>query len=402
MSAIKRLAAVLTAAAVLPPFALGDDSFDKLHANPREAVVNYEGVKVSGRAAMYYKEVHRMADELKSRGLDLRESLDVMDDSYAAVWAKLSVIEAVSKSRNVDRHNTHLEQTLMWVDGVMRDRGRNVAIHTHQVFFHHAKNPQSEINEGIRRMGKTIEELVENLGSGGKAEEKLGRIDEVILGFDTRGHEPIKQYLKGQELQIAAKHGKRFRFVYVDELVRVPSDTQAMRAELNALTARYRGQGLQKIIEGVIYSRYVGVLLELKSIEYFLQRGYAVLQSGRELFDAEGMYITELDAVVRGPEGRIGIVEAKSARVPIPLEQALADKVLYKLETYAKHRAALESAVGSKLDDVFFTFDVGCDNEALPPFLSRRESELSKQYALNVKFLFLHSDPQPCAEARRR
>ncbi|MBI2362207.1 MAG: hypothetical protein HYV15_02340, partial [Elusimicrobia bacterium] len=361
--------------------------------------VNDEGIEIFGRPPAYYKEVRRIVDKYKGR-LDLSESLDVMDDSYADAWAKLAGVEAVAKSRRVDDHNTHLDGTLLWVDGILRDKGRQIAVNTHRVYFHPAKNPRSEIAEGTRRVNGYIDQALDIFKARGKAEQAFGRLDEVVLVFDSRGYEEIKTALKAREREVAKATKGRIRFAYLDEVAAVPSGVQQTRDALNRLIKRFgRTEGLGKIIEGVVYSRYVGMLLELKTVEYYLEKGWTVLQSGRDFFDADGMYVTELDTVVQDPAtGRVTMVEAKSARVPIPPEEALNEKVVRKLEVYQKHRARLEAGIGRAIDEVVFSFDVG-QNAALAPYLRAREAELSKRYGFTVKFLFLSSSP---SESRGR
>ena len=355
-------------------------------------VVNDEGVQINGRAAEYYQEVRRMVSQYKGR-IDLAESLDVMDDTYSDVRSKLSTIEAIARQRGVDQTNTHLEETLLWVDGYLRDNGKNVAIHTHQVFFHHANNRESEIAEGNRRVDKYLEkEAIEYFAPGGKAEASFGKLDEVVLAFDARGYAEIKDHIKAKEAEFTQRFGKRFRFVFTDELGRVPKDKQAVRDELNRLVKKYKSKGLQKIIEGVIYSRYVGVLLELKTVEHFYKLGYDILQSGRDLFDENGHYVTELDTVVRNPlNGQLSIVEAKSARVKLPREEVLRDKVLYKLDTYKRKQALIEKSLGGKFD-VVFSLDVG-SYQSLAKYLKRQEKELSEKYGFKVSFIFVSSSP---------
>jgi hypothetical protein len=363
-------------------------------------LVNDEGVGVFGKAAAYYKEIRRTVEKLKGR-VELGESLDVMDDAYGDVWSKLKAVEAIAQSRNVEQHNTHLEESLVWVDGVMKDHGRNVAIQTHRVYFHHSPNPQSEIAEGTRRVDKYLDDAIQKFSKNGQAEKAMGHFNEVILAFDTRGYREIKAHLQGREAELAKASGGRYRFVYLDDLVTPPASPEAMRVELNALTEKYRGKGLDKIIEGVIYSRYVGLLLELKTLEYYLDHGYRILQSGRELFDADKKYVTELDAVVQGPDGKVSVVEAKSARVQISPEEALQDKVIAKLDCYIKNRALLEKFIGSKFDEVVFSFDVG-RQPMLAEFLKGREAELSKRYGVAVRFLFLETGPAQGHQGKHR
>lgn len=355
------------------------------------SVVNDEGVEVMGRAAEYYREVRRVVEALKGT-IDLSESLDVMDDSYADVWTKLRAIEALAKERGVEQENTHLEQTLTWVDGVLKQKGRRTAIHTYRAYFHKAENPVSEYTEGIRRADAYLRQSQAYFKRGGRAEQALGRLDDVILVFDTRGYPQIKSHLQERARELSRKEGARLQFRFLDELTAIPKTAEETRAGLNELTKKYKGKGLEKIIEGVVYSRYVGLLLELKTLEHYVNEGYTILQSGRELFDAQGQYITELDTVVRSPEGKVFLVEAKSARVKLSLQEVLRDKVERKLATYAKERKLLEAGVGAKLDGVVFSIDVG-PNEDLIPFLESKASSLSRTYGFPVTFLFLESSP---------
>lgn len=365
--------------------------------------VNDEGVTITGRAAQYYQEVRRIVD--KYRGVvDLSKSLDVMDDTYADVVSKLAAMEALAKRRSVDDHNTHLEKTLTWIDGVMNDHGRSVAVHTYSVYFHHARNPKSEIREGIRRTDRYLEDTARLFLPGGKAEAALGSFDEIVLAFDTKGYAEIKAHIKSREKQFKKAFGDRFRFAYLDEIAELPDTKETVRAELNRLIGKYKNdEGLQKIIEGVTYSRYVGLLLELKTVEHYVDQGYDLLQGGHELFDEDGMYITELDLIVRSPEGKTSLVEAKSARVPLPFKEVLQNKILYKLDTYKKHWAALEEAAGGPIDEVVFSLDVG-PNTQLVGDLRAKERMLSRKYGFPVRFLFIESSPQdrPSAEARYR
>jgi len=387
-------------------------------ATPAEAVfvVNDEGVQINDRAAVYYKEVRRMVDQYKGV-LDLSESLDVMDDAYGDVLAKVSAVEAVAKGRGLTQENTHLEETLVWVDGVLSDGRKKIAVHTHRVFFHHAKNPKSEIVEGIRRVDGYINDAEDMFRRGGKAEGQMGRIDEVELVFDARGYAEIKDHLRRRGAEVSARTDGRIIFKFLDELAPMPKDQAVIRAKLNDLAKKYNGAGLSKLIEGVIYSRYVGLLLELKTLEHYHQLGYKILQSGRELFDAEGIYVSELDVVVQSPEGKVLVVESKSARVGLPNEEILRDKVIYKLNTYKKFQAQLDAMIGRKFDAVVFAMDVAIDPEApasgrlaerdmrklgLVEFLRSKEKELSLKYGFPVSFLFLQSGPANAAYRGRR
>jgi hypothetical protein len=366
-------------------------------------IINDDGVAVSGKAAEYYQEVHRFIEEYKDK-IDLAESLGVMDDSYADVWAKLKVIESVDPHPVLDHHNEHLDETLTWVDGVADIGGKRTAIYTHRVFFHPAKNPQSEIQEGIRRVNGYINETARYFEKRGKAEQALGPLDQVVLGFDTRGYKEIKDFIKTREKELQKTHGERFRFVYLDEVADVPKNPTEMRAALNTLVAQYKGNSLQKIIEGVIYSRYTGLLLELKTLEHYYKENYKILQSGREIFDENGHYVTELDAVVKSPEGVTYLVEAKSSRVLLPKERVLEGKILYKLDAYKKNQALLEKEIHAPLN-VVFSMDLGIPKDSgrkhgqnferaarqkeLMEFLKAQAPILSRRYGFPVSFLFI-------------
>jgi len=384
-------------------------------ATPPVFIFNDEGVKINDRAAIYYTEVRRMVAAYKGQ-INLEESLDVMDDAYSDVLAKVSAVEAVAKGRGLEQVNTHLEETLVFVDGVLDDGNKKVAVHTHRVFFHKSKEPKSEIAEGIRRVDGYLKDAEKMFAKGGKAEQQMGKIDEVELVFDARGYQEIKDHLKMRGEEINARSKGRIAFKFLDELAPLPKEQKEIRAKLNDLAQKYNGDGLSKIYEGVIYSRYVGLLLELKTVEHYHKLGYKILQSGRELFDKNGMYISELDVVVEAPDGKVSVVEAKSARVGLPPEEVLEDKVAYKLRTYKKFKAELDAMIGKKFDAVVFAMDVAIDpesdrSEVLPKdarklelidFLRSKEAELSKEYGFPVSFLFLQSGPAGAGSANGR
>ncbi|MCM2305702.1 MAG: hypothetical protein NDJ72_13460 [Elusimicrobia bacterium] len=390
--------------------AMFDGARERAAAPASPYIVNDEGVKINDRAAIYYAEVRRMVELYKGK-INLEESLDVMDDAYSDVVAKVSAVEAVAKGRGLSQVNTHLEETLTFVDGVLDDGGKTVAVHTHRVFFHKAKNPKSEIVEGIRRVDGVIKDMESMFARGGKAEQQMGRLDEVELVFDARGYQEIKDHIKRRGAEVTARSKGRISFKYLDELAPLPKTQEEIRAKLNEMAQKYGGEnadGLSKIYEGVIYSRYVGLLLELKTVEHYYKKGYKILQSGRELFDENGIYVSELDVVVESPEGKISVVEAKSSRVGLPPEEVLADKVVYKLNTYKKFKAQLDAMIGKPFDAVVFSMDVAIDpnidrSQALPKdlrklelmdFLKSKEAALSKEYGFPVSFLFMQSGPE--------
>ena len=371
---------------------------------------NGDGVYVIGRADAYDREVTRIVSKYKGR-IDFSESTDVMDDAYAESYARVKILTNASRGATEvkDGHSAHIPMTLTWVDGVFAKGGKTVAVHTSRVFFHHAKNPQSEIEEGLRRVEHVIRDATWLFRPNGQAENRLGPLDEVVLGFDTRGYQEIKDYVKSQEAKINEAFPGRFRFVYLDEVAPVPQTIAGMRQAVNELILEHSNDGLLDVIEGVIYSRYTGLLLELKTAEYYYNKGYQILQGGRELFDASGRYITELDVVVRSPEGVAYLIEAKSARVSLTKQDVLDGKILYKLDTYQRNKARLEQAdiLGGPLN-VVFSVDVGVppadapvairadyvkNQRKLMTFLRQQEKGLTKKYGFPVSFLFLYSVP---------
>lgn len=369
---------------------------------------NGDGVYVMGRADAYDVEAQRIVEKYKGK-IDFSEATDVMDDAYAEAYARAKIVEHASKGGAADDHSAHLPMTLTWVDAVVDDGGKKTAVHTSRVFFHHAKNPQSEINEGIRRVKHTISDAAFQFRPGGKAEQTLGDLDQVVLGFDTRGYKEIKDFIKGQEAEVRKQYGNRYKFVYLDEVAPVPQTITDMRTAVNDLIMKHKDDGLLNVIEGVIYSRYTGLLLELKTAEYYFNQGYRILQGGRELFDEQGHYITELDVVVRSPQGVTYLVEAKSARVPLTQKDVMDGKILYKLDTYQKNRKRLEQKdiLGGPLN-VVFSVDVGVPagdvsedqrqdyikrQTKLMTFLRSQEKILSAKYGFPVTFLFLYSTP---------
>lgn len=359
-------------------------------SGPSSFVVSREGVRLFGRAAEYYEECRRLADALQARGVNLNETLDVMQDSYEDVWAKLKAIQMIAGQYHVGEHNTHLENTLLWVDGILNVGRKRIAVHTHRVFFHPAAdNRQSEINEGIKRVDQYLQEMYTHFSPGGKAEEKFGRIDQVVLVFDARYPE-VKAHIRSLE----GRYKRKFRFTYLDELTRIPKTEEDYNRELNDLVAHYyrAGGGPDNIIEGVLYSRYVGLLLELKTIEYLLDNGYEVLQSGRNVYDGQGFYVTELDAVAKKNK-RVAVIEAKSARVRLPYGYVLQSKIIRKLDVYTKKRQWMNKAVGRPFDEVIFVLDVG-RNLGLINYLKSKEARLSEQYGFPVRFVFIKSRPE--------
>lgn len=360
-------------------------------ASSAEFVINDEGVTIFGRAAAYYKESRRLIDKYQDK-IDLSESLDVMDDTYGDVWAKLAALDALAAGRPIELANIHLKRTLTWVDGVVYLDGKRTAIHTHRVYYHRAKNPKSEIAEGVRRVDGELNDLVRHFSRGGKADRALGGPERTILVFDTRGYKEIREHIASRAAEVARASGGRVELRFLDDLVKVPRSIDAVRRGLNDLIQKHKKDLLRDIIEGVIYSRYVGLLLELKTIEHYHKLGWTILQSGRELFDESGMYVTELDLVVRDRKGRIYLVEAKSSRVSLPRAYVINNKIERKLKIYKRFKKELERMIGRRIDTIVFAMDLG-PNQGLAPWLEGQKNRLQKLHGFPVEFLFLDSSP---------
>ena len=105
--------------------------------------------------------------------------------------------------------------------------------------------------------------------------------------------------------------------------------------------------------------------------------------------------------MVQGLDGKVSVVEAKSARVQLPPEEVLRDKVIAKLDAYSKNRIILEASLGTRFDQVMFSFDVGGQPD-LAKFLQGQEKSLSERYGFTVKFLFLETGPAQGRLGRRK
>ncbi|NNN06843.1 MAG: hypothetical protein HKL90_13165, partial [Elusimicrobia bacterium] len=239
--------------------------------------------------------------------------------------------------------------------------------------------------------------------------------DQVLLTFDTRGYKEIADHLRGKEAELRAQFGDRFQFAYVTEK---PQSKAQVRADYNRLVEKYKTQpkGVMNIIDGVTYSRYVGLLHELKSHEDSVNRGETVLQAGRDFFEeiplpdgtTKRRYITEFDAVVRAQDGTIILREDKSVRIPLPLEKVMQSTFLYKLDIYKKNQALIERSLGAPLN-VRFSVDVGGRDrraalqgllvwtdprqKALLEYLKAQGPILSEKYGFPVSFVFVNSHP---------
>jgi hypothetical protein len=388
-------------------------------------IKNADGVWVGGRVAEQALWINRMYAELSPK-IDLADVMNVMDDAYDEARVKLRSVEKTASDRKIAASSVHLEGTRNWVDAILEDAdGNHIAVHTHRVYFHPApKNPASEISEGIRRVDKYLEKAKSDFGPGGLAEQEFKEpFAAVELNFDTRGYQQIEDHLRAREAEFKAEFGDRFKFNYWTE---PKMESKPLRAEYNRLVENYMDQpeGLMGILDGVTYSREVGVGHELNSHKKRLAMGLKVVQAGRDFFGKKVMpdgsiveeYKTEFDAVTEPvadsakplKDRDVVLWEDKSTRVWMTLEKTMEDTFLYKLRIYRENRAIIEASLGAPLK-VAFSVDVGGLNrraakqgikvwkdlrqKELLEHLEKIGPELSKEYGFPVSFIFVNSHP---------
>ncbi|HXT01362.1 MAG TPA: hypothetical protein VN915_11850, partial [Elusimicrobiota bacterium] len=338
-------------------------------------IKNADGVWVGGRVAEQAIWINKMVAELSPK-IDLSGVIDVMDDAYDEARVKLKSVEKAAADRKLAASSVHLEGTRNWIDAILTDEAdRHIAVHTHRVYFHPAPgNPASEIAEGIRRVDKYLEKAKGDFGPGGLAEQEYKQpFDQVELNFDTRGYHEIADHIKTREAEFKKEFGDRYHFNYFTE-PKMPS--KALRAEYNRLVEKYMDQpeGLMGILDGVTYSREVGVGHELNSHKKRLSMGLKVVQAGRDFFGKKVLpdgriveeYKTEFDAVTEpvadaakpAKDRDVVLWEDKSTRVWMTLEKTMEETFLYKLRIYRENRAIIEESLGAPLK-VAFSVDVG-------------------------------------------
>lgn len=383
------------------------DIYEYSNKPPYDAEVNEDGIKILGRSMEYYPVIQSIIARFQNR-VDLDMTLDVMGDIYDEIWAKIKTVEYfITKDREkLVLSNIQLQKTLLWIDAVTENaKKERTVVFTHQVYFHPGTR-ESQIAEGLRRIGLSdenkqrgkpgfIDDFIANVENPHNIASLGGHIDHVKLIIDTRGYKEIAEKIKENIPAIKAKYGDRFDIVILDDIVTKPSSAEAVIKDIKSMVEKYSKSRVLGIIEGTIYSRYVGLLLELRSLDYFFTNGFKVLSSGIEIVGDNGQYLTELDQVVESPAGKTYIVECKSARTPLTKQDVLNSKILYKLDTYKKGWNAIERGIGRKVDGIKFVVDVG-HNEDLIPFFRNKQIELSDKYGLPVDFVFLKCiDPIP-------
>jgi hypothetical protein len=370
--------------------------------------------------------INKMVAELSPK-IDLSGVTDVMDDAYDEARVKLRSVEKAAADRRLAASSVHLEGTRNWIDAILTDaEGRHIAVHTHRVYFHPAPtNPDSEISEGIRRVDKYLEKAKVDFGAGGIAEAEFKQpFAQVELNFDTRGYKQIADHIRGKEAEFKAQFGDRFHFNYFTE---PKMESKALRAEYNRLVEKYMSQpeGLMGILDGVTYSREVGVGHELNSHKKRLAMGLKVVQAGRDFFGKKVLpdgriveeYKTEFDAVTEpvadaakpSKDRDVVLWEDKSTRVWMTLEKTMEETFLYKLRIYRENRAIIEESLGGAPLKVAFSVDVGGTNrraakqgqlvwkdirqKELMDHLIAVAPALSKEYGFPVSFIFVNSHP---------
>ena len=395
-------------------------------AAPKGFLKNADGVWVGGRTAELATWINGLYAEL-SQHVDLSDVINVMNDAYDEGRAKLRSVEQAATDHKIVDSSVHLEGTRNWVDAILVDaHGFNIAVQTHRVFFHPARdNPASEISEGIRRVDAYLEKAKRDFAAGGRAEQNIGKkFARVEMNFDTRGYKAIEDHLRGKEKEFKAAFGDRFVFHYITE---PRMESVPLRAEYNRLVEKYWGQpeGVMGILDGVTYSREVGVGHELNSHKMRMKMGLKVTQAGRDFFGEKTLpdgrvikeYKTEFDAVTEPvadgakplKDRDVVLWEDKSVRVWMPLKDVMEDTFLYKLKIYRDNRAIIEAGLGGAPLKVAFSVDVGgLDREAaqkgltvwrdprqkaLMEYLQASAPALSAEYGFPVSFIFVNSHP---------
>ncbi|MBI5245762.1 MAG: hypothetical protein HY923_01165 [Elusimicrobia bacterium] len=384
---------------------------------PKSFTKNADGVYVAGRVAEQSRWIENMVAEL-SPVIDVADVTDVMDDAYDEGRVKLVAAEKAATSRQLEASSVHLEGTRNWLDAILTDAdGSAIAVHTHRVYFHPGRgNEDSEIGEGIRRASKYLDQAKQDFAAGGLAEtEYQTRFKQVELTFVTQGYKQIEDALRVKADKISAETGGRFIFNFVTE---PKLESSVLRAEYNRMVEKFRDQpdGLMGILDGVTYSRTVGVGHELNSHKIRLGMGLKITQAGRDFFGPKVMpdgriieeYKTEFDAVTVGRDGEVTLWEDKSTRVWMPIMKTMEETFLYKLRIYRENRALIEKSLGAPLK-VIFSVDVGgSDRRAakkgilvwkdprqgeLLEYLKTAGPALSKEFGFPVSFIFVNSHP---------
>ncbi|MFC2092092.1 hypothetical protein ACFLTD_04895, partial [Elusimicrobiota bacterium] len=362
------------------------------------------------KAAWIKKDIDLLVKDLKDNygytDETLHDTLDVMGDTYDELRSKLLSIKYFmeiggASNNNVAKTNADIEWSLEYIDAVIdhyRDplddnKPKRALVSTHQVFFHPpdknvTKEQQHEsiVREGLGRLSGTIDELNKIYGQRGMAKKAVGKFDKAIIVIDTRGIEEFKTYIENNKHKLH----KNIEIHYMDE-VEAGIYEYSRLPWIDLVHEFNEHERLSKIIRGTLYSRYVGMKLELDAIKLFIDKGFKVLQSGRNAY-FHGMYLTELDLVVE-KDGKRFIVECKSSRQKLHYDEVLEDKIVYKLRKYKKAWRILSDSVSAGLgekardiiDGVIFYLDTGLQflkGKAIP-----KDSNARKEYVERLRYL---------------
>ncbi|MFC2092216.1 hypothetical protein ACFLTD_05530, partial [Elusimicrobiota bacterium] len=335
--------------------------------------------------------IHLLVAEYDYSIDDLRDSLDVMKDTYEELRLKLINMlylmnESGSGERKLIDANRNINFTLEWGDGIIYENGKRIITGTHQVFFHPPdpdasdfRRKQSILREGANRLigppsegekligkrkaaGGIIAEMNRVYGKGGLVSRQLGEFDRAIVTIDTRGIGEFKKLIKDNMHHIDPNIDIRF----FDDIEKTPEVEKYTGLPLMELAGQFlEHDRMKNIIEGVLYSRYVGLKLELEAIKFFTDMGYEVLQSGRNAYK-NGQYVTELGLIVRQKStGRVFMVECKSSRQKEDAKDVVINKMASEVKTYRDNWDLIEQEVSKKagekikIQGVLFFFDVG-------------------------------------------
>ncbi len=238
--------------------------------SPRKAffVANDAGVRISGDAAVRYQKVNNLIAWLEDINVDISQSLGVIHGALRDIFAKTSVLEAISKNRGLTPVDPRAPKMLRWVDAMLTDstKTKQIVVHTYRVPLPHGQSLQVQVDAGILSADAFVDEAVRLFRRGGPAEKTAGRLDEVVLVFDTGGYLNIKKHLMERGKEAARLTSGRIVFRFQEHVAPIPKDALTLRRQLNDLMKRYQGPFLSKIIEDVINLRYPHLLQQLQSI----------------------------------------------------------------------------------------------------------------------------------------
>ncbi|MFC2091269.1 AarF/UbiB family protein, partial [Elusimicrobiota bacterium] len=382
---------------------------------------------LTGKAAFEKSEISRLLDmmirEYGFKAKDLENTLDVMSSTYSELRSKLIGMKYLQDKYGVSSDmvrdaNVNIDYTLEYLDSILDNGKERIITGTHQVYFHppgpgatKKQSNDSIIEEGIGRLigrparGKSldsirkeaagfIKEMNRVYGKGGLAEDSIGEFDKAVVVIDTQGYDIFKKAIENNKHLIAPG----IEIEYLDDIVKTETMADLARSGWQDLVAESLGnERIRNIIEGVLYSRYVGLRTELEAIKVLTDLGYEIISSGENLY-RNGKYVTELDIVVRNPKTKkIFIVECKTSRQKEKKEDVFRDKIVSKVRTYKNNWRLIEKSIASKLgqedtdiDGVIFFFDIGHQR-----FIGKRiyegvtEAEKEKEKALVMERLRL-------------